>query len=216
MASRLAELPELKPVHRGTRQSGRQLLCRLPGPEPQRQQDRGRRLAPDEGGDQLDRRAVTPVQVVEHKHQRLLGGDQPQQPPDRLMSPVALVRDRFGAAIRTPSDGRTRPSSCSSSGSPAAVPAQLLRDHVGVERVDEDAEWQSRSNSAAAPDSTACPRASARSRSSASSRVLPIPGSPSTVRQAAPPRSRALERLLEAFQLRLAPDDRPGARASPP
>ena len=74
-------------------------LVRLAGPEAERQQDRRIRLAADQRRDQLDRGAVAPVQVVEHQHERLPVGDQPEQAPDGAVGPVALVGDRRRLAV---------------------------------------------------------------------------------------------------------------------
>ncbi len=58
----------------GDGQGGEQSLGHLPGPEAECDQHGRLRPAPQQRGDQLDRRAVAPVQVVEHEHERLVLG----------------------------------------------------------------------------------------------------------------------------------------------
>ena len=115
------------------------------------------------------------------QHERLARGEALEQLAHRAMRAVALVlQRRAGAAVAAPTAtgaparARRAPRRRASRG--GAVQA---RD-VLVERVDEDPERQVASSSDALPLSTMQPRASARAASSASSRVLPMPGSPST------------------------------------
>ena len=84
---------------------------------------------------------VAPVQVVEHEHQRLGVGQQLQQRADRAVGAVALVGDApRRRRSRAAATGSTWPSSSSQLGVPGLVAAQVLRGHVGVERVDPHAE----------------------------------------------------------------------------
>jgi hypothetical protein len=114
----------------------------LPGTKPQRQQDRGGRLASHEGGDQLDRGAVAPVQVVQHEHQRVGVRNQPEQLAHGAMSAVALVRDGARRAVAAPQRGQQLPQLGAQLRGPGGVLVEVLGGHVSVEGVHPDAERQ--------------------------------------------------------------------------
>ncbi len=129
--------------HRRHRERGRQPRRRLPRAEREREQDRGVRPAPQQRAEQLDRRPVAPVQVVEHEHERPVRGEQLEQRADRAVHAVALVGE--AVARRPLRRRRARQDAAELArqlGAPRRVGAQLLRGDVGVERVDPDAERQ--------------------------------------------------------------------------
>jgi hypothetical protein len=84
---------------RGGRQGGRQPRRRLAGPEGERQQDRRLGASAQQGGDELGRGVVRPVQIVERQDERAIGGQAFEQAAHRPVRPVTLVRDgaRLGA-----------------------------------------------------------------------------------------------------------------------
>ena len=136
--------------------------------------------AAQERGEQLHRRGVRPVDVVEGEHERP-GGRQPlEQLAHRAVGAVALVLRRGSPPPDAGSD--TDGSTCASS-----LRTSSLRD--ATSRGSSPATYssrastktqngRSRSSSDALPPRTVHPRASARLASSANRRVLPIPGSP--------------------------------------
>lgn len=52
----------------------------------------------EQPGDEVDRRVVAPVQVVEDHHDRFRGGERGEQRPERGVQPVALVEQRRSGA----------------------------------------------------------------------------------------------------------------------
>ena len=137
----LAELVELDAPNVRLRHRRLQALGGMAGSEAEREQHARPRLAADQRGDQLDRRAVAPVQVVEHEHERLRIGDQAQQAADRAVRSVALVRQR-SVAIRV-LQGREHLTQLDRQlGVPALALVEALRDDVRVQGVNPDAERQ--------------------------------------------------------------------------
>ena len=107
-AFRLAERAEFEHRHprrgQGRAQSRGRSSRAITEPE-----QHARRHAPaHEGADELDRRGVAPVQVVEDEHERIAFGDQRQEPAHGAMGAMALVTERRrGRPLRARSDGRT-------------------------------------------------------------------------------------------------------------
>ena len=136
-------------------------------------------------------------------HRRSSGdrrGRAPAAAPRRAARAAGARRDALDSARRRPSvrsavgglctKERSLPSSPTSSGS-HSVQVELLRSDVRVEASTHTLKGTSRSNSVAEPERTSQPRSSARRRNSTSSRVLPMPGSPSTATHIDPsPESR--------------------------
>ena len=73
---------------------GRQPVGKLPRARGEREQHRRRGRAAEQRADQLDRRRVGPVDVVEDQHQRLRRREPLEQLPDRAVGAVALVLER--------------------------------------------------------------------------------------------------------------------------
>ena len=133
-------MAELEPVNPLTGQRRAQTLGGLTGPHSEGEQNRRRRLPASQRGDQLERRAVAPVQVVQHQHERPLVGYQAQEATDRAMGPVALVRDGRRGAVGS----LQRREHLGELGAQLLIPGlvlgEVLRDHVRVEGIDPDAE----------------------------------------------------------------------------
>ena len=106
---------ELDPLHRRRGEGGPQPLGGLAGAEREGEQHRRVGAAPQQCRDQLDRRAVAPVQVVEHQHEGLGLGQPLQQAPHGAVGPVALVGERgVGRPARPRAAREGRPASSSS------------------------------------------------------------------------------------------------------
>ena len=166
----------------------------------------GVRRAAQQRGEQLHRRGVRPVDVVEGEHERLGG----RQPLDQLahgaVRAVALVLRDGAAARRWIRERRQHVREFA-----AHLIAQgrheprVQSGDVLVEGVDEDPERQVALQLGCAAAETDAPQASARLASSANRRVLPIPArlgsraAPSTVAQFA-------ERMIDCVQFGGAPD----------
>ncbi len=138
---RLAELAERDAADRRHRERGRQAGGRLARPEREREQHRHARTAPQQRRDQLDRCGVAPVQVVQHEHERTVGGQQGQQHADRPMAAVALI----GHRLPTPGAGRTQRGKDLAEleddvQRPQGLQVERLRRDVRIERVRPDAE----------------------------------------------------------------------------
>ena len=140
--------------------------------------------------EQLDRRGVGPVDVVER---RARAAGAPRAARAARARPGARGSARPAApappsAARSASDGRTCASSTRDVVAKRREPSCGSRPATYSSSASTKTQnGRSRSSSDALPVSTVHPRASARAASSASSRVLPIPGSPSTTRHAASP-----------------------------
>ena len=80
-------------------QPRREPVTELPGPRCERHQDRRGRRPMQQRRQQLHRRLIAPVQVVEHQHDRLAAREQLQQRPHRAMAAVALVLRGHVAAL---------------------------------------------------------------------------------------------------------------------
>ena len=116
----------------GALERGQQLLRDLPRAHRERQQHRRLRWASQQRAEQLERARVGPVQVVEHQHQRLAGGEDAEQVADGLVRAVALVG--HAARTRVQDAVELAVERLEHGGREAA--------HVLVERVDEDPERQ--------------------------------------------------------------------------
>ena len=103
---RLVERPERDPVRRRHGERRRQAGRRLPGAEREREQHRRLRLAAQQGSEQLDRRVVAPVQVVEDEDERPLAREELEQRANRPVRAIALVGDRRRAPSPPGPDGR--------------------------------------------------------------------------------------------------------------
>ena len=99
-----AERPELdardrpgavRPFDRGAKP-----LAHLPRPHRQRDEYPSGRRSVEERAEQLDRRRIRPVDVVEHEHQRLCLRERLEQCADGAMAAVPLVLDRRPAPDR--------------------------------------------------------------------------------------------------------------------
>ena len=137
----LAELAELDAANRWRRECGGQAAGRLARPECERQEDRRTRTAPQQRPDQLDRRAVAPVQVVQHEHERTVGAQQLEQPADRAVAAVTLISHRVPA----PEAGRTQRGKDLAEleddvRRPDGLQIERLRRDMRIERVRPDAE----------------------------------------------------------------------------
>ena len=106
----LAERAELEHRHRRRGQRRAQSRGRPSRAIAEREQHMRRHAPAHEGGDELDRRGVAPVQVVEHEDERLAFGDQRQEPPDGAMRAMALVAERRGG--RPVPDSKRRQDPC--------------------------------------------------------------------------------------------------------
>ena len=160
---------------------GREALVGLTRARGEREQHRRGRRAVQQRAEQLDRRRVAPVEVVEHQHERL-------RPPA-----ARAARGRRGgcgsARAAAPPPGprpartaRGTPSPARPGRRPRARRAGAARGPGGTRRARRRrprTAGRARAPSAD-PDKTRCPRASARAASSASRRVLPMPGSPTS------------------------------------
>ena len=73
---------------------------RLPGPEGGCDEDGSVGRAPEEGAEELDRRSVGPVEVIDEEHERRHGREPLQQIAHRGVHAVAVVVDRGGTASR--------------------------------------------------------------------------------------------------------------------
>ena len=163
-----------------------------------RDQHRRRRRPAQKRAEQLDRRGIRPVHVVQSEHERLGCRHPLEQLPHRAMRAVALVLEGRLAARRN----RT------ARGDPRELAAHIAVERVEaarvetgdvlVERVHEDPEGQvalelrgaAREHDAAASRRRACP-------SSPSRRVLPMPGSPRARARAGPSVAPAPQRRVE-------------------
>ncbi|EHN12334.1 LigA [Patulibacter medicamentivorans] len=74
----------------------------------QRQAHRAARWSRQQVREQLDRRRVGPVQVVEHEQDRMALGDRRQQLPDRAVGAMALLRRDRGRRAGGRAEGRQR------------------------------------------------------------------------------------------------------------
>ena len=178
---RLAEVAELEPVNPLTGQRRAQTLGGLAGAHAEGKQDRRSRLPAGQRGDQLERRAVAPVQVVQHQHERPLVGYQAQEATDRAMGPVALVRDGRRGAVGS----LQRREHLGELGAQLLIPGlvlvEVLRDHVRVERIHPHAERHLALELGRRPgEHHVAALLGARAQLSRR-RVLPMPGSPSRV-----------------------------------
>jgi hypothetical protein len=65
-------------------------VVQLPWPQGHGEEHRSVGRTAQEGAEQLERRRVRPVQVVEYDHERLRGGERLQQLANRAVHPVAV------------------------------------------------------------------------------------------------------------------------------
>ena len=94
-----------------------------------------------ERGQQLDRRRVAPVQVVEHQDQRLGRRDQIQQRADRAMSPMAFVDQPAGSRRAVAVERRQHAGQVVEKlGIEVLARVEVLGGDIGVEGVDPDPE----------------------------------------------------------------------------
>ena len=107
----------------------------------EREKHRCGRLAAQQSGDQLSRRRIAPVQIVEHEDQRPRVGERLEQTANRAMRRVSRVGAGGGGPVAAATEGRQKAGEVrEQSLVQRSVGVQLLRRHVGVERVDPDAE----------------------------------------------------------------------------
>ena len=79
----------MRPFNRGA-----EPLAHLPRPHGQRDEYLSGRRSVEERAEQLDRRRIRPVDVVEHEHQRLGLRERLEQCADGAVAAVSLVLDR--------------------------------------------------------------------------------------------------------------------------
>ena len=96
---RFGERLEHDPLRGGHRECGRQRRRSGRGAKADCEQHGCIRLAAQQGGEQLERRLVAPVQVVEDDDERLLAREQLEQPADGPVGAVALVGDGSTLAV---------------------------------------------------------------------------------------------------------------------
>ena len=193
-------------------------------PERAREQHRPVGRAAQQRGDDLERRLVGPVQVVEREQQRAADGEPVEQLLHRAVRAVALglqraVRHR-GAVERR---GRSPPAR-------RAARRRRARACAGrATRGGRRARRRARRTAARArtpprgPASTSHPRSPASADSRSITLVLPIPGSPTTARKPGPPAATASSARSSAASSRPRPTRssavaliRAGAAPAPP
>ena len=139
----VVELREPDPADGRNRERGREARRCPAGAESDREQHRSLGCALQQPGEQLDRRLVAPVEIVQHDHERPLVCEELEQPAHRAVGSVALVGNRCRGAVAARSDGRDHAGELLHElRAPAIAEVELLRGDVGVERVDPDAERQ--------------------------------------------------------------------------
>ena len=102
----LVERRERDPSYRRHGERGRQGPRGTSRAERERQQDGSLDAATQQRREQLDRRAVAPVQVVEHEHERPRAREEAEQAARRAVSAIALVGDRVADAGAGPAQRR--------------------------------------------------------------------------------------------------------------
>ena len=143
----------------GALERGREPLGHLAGPHGQRHEHRCSRGPVEQAAEQLDRRRVGPVQVVQNQHERLGRGEQLEQRPYGAMAPVALVLDPVPSpAARRWSDGKTWASSAPTSSSSASRRRGSRPRTYSSSASTKTQNGRSRSSSEAEPPRTRWPR----------------------------------------------------------
>jgi hypothetical protein len=193
------------------RERGQQPCVGLRGTRGEREQDRRVGAAAHERRDELDRRAVAPMQVVEDEHERLRVREQGQQRLDRVVGAIALVGDRRGARARATHRREDRAELARQRVVPAAEGVEVLRGEVRVEGIDPHAERHvalELGRRAAEHEMAALvgPRAQLVEQAGLADARLPLDRE--VARRALVER---VERRLDPLDLRLAPDDPAGA-----
>ena len=166
------------------RRLGRQRGIERPGGE-----DQPQRLPLEPARDERERarrRRVAPLQVVDHEHERRIGGEVRGKPVQPVLPRVAGIaggwawRRRLGAGAGAP---------VSTSAASAAAPAsQRSRSPASASSSVRSNSWRTTPNgnpcssSVARALSTRTPRSEARTRAASSSRDFPIPAAPSMTR----------------------------------
>ena len=128
------------PVAAGLLERGEQAVRHLAGAERERDQDRARRRAAQQVGDQLERGVVRPVDVVEHEQERVAHRHPLEQGTHRAVGVEALVLEPAGRGRR-----RRRQDAGELGDALADQRLELSlaeRGDVVVERVDPDRERQ--------------------------------------------------------------------------
>ena len=151
------------------------------------------------------------MQVVEHEHERLRRREPLEQRAHRAVAAVALVLERDARPPASAvSEGKTCASSARTSSSSARERLGLEPAHVLVERVDEDGERQVALELGGRAGEDEVPARVGARASSASSRVLPMPGSPTSSIAAGRPRSSSSRTRSSELELLGAPDEMVG------
>ena len=101
----LVELREPDPADGRNRERGREARRCPAGAERDREQHRSLGCALQQPGEQLDRRLVAPVEIVQHDHERPLVREELEQAAHRAVGAVALVGNRCRGAVAARSDG---------------------------------------------------------------------------------------------------------------
>ena len=143
---------------------------------------------PREVGEEAERRAVAPVQVVDREQQRRLRAQVHGQPVEAVQRGEGRLAARLVVCAARPGGRR------SAAAAPAAPGRARARARASSARCGSNS-WRttpngkSRSSSLPRADRTSSPRSAARRRASATSRDLPIPAGPSISTSPARPAS---------------------------
>ena len=139
----LAELVEHDPLDSRDGECRPEAVRRLSPPEREREQHGSISLPAQQRAEQLDRRAVGPVHVVEHEDERPVAREQLEQRTDRAVRAVPLVRRRFPRASVRPSQRRDDLADLEREVRlPSVLEVELLGGHVGIECVHPGTERQ--------------------------------------------------------------------------
>ena len=173
------------------------------GAEGEREQDAAARRSSQQRRDELQRRVVGPVEVVEDDHHRLARGEPSEQGADGAVGAVALVLQAGGHAADGGDDrGELRQLVADQ----PLQPVDAEERGVVGERVLPDAERAARARARRRGRAARGGR-SARAVSSSSRRVLPIPPSPLNAITAPWRWFESLQRLVDCRQLRAPSED---------
>ena len=196
-------------LERGEHRAGQLALA-----ERERGQDPRRRGPPQQVDDQLERRLVGPVDVVEDDDHRRARGQPDEQGAHRAMGPEALVLETAERHVAARGGGRQHARELG-----GAIPDERLdavgpqRGHVVVERRDPDAERQLPLELRAAPDQHEMlprlgPRAQLRQQPRLARARLTVEHQPARARGAQP-----VERCVQARQFLTTAHEGPGSGA---
>jgi hypothetical protein len=194
------------------RERGGQEPGGAPGPERDREQDRRGRAAAQQCRQQLGRRDVAPVQVVEDEHERPGCREELQQRAHRAVRAVALVGDRtLTGGPGAPQRGEDPGELADQCGVPGRVELVVQGGDVGVERVRPHAERHLALELRRRPsEHEAAPVLGAPAQLGEQPR-LADPGLALQGHAGRHPVIQRIQRRPEPLELGIAPDGRPGA-----